>query len=161
MFQSQFAFKYLNSFFTFQPSNTKDVKFWAYVHIFHFKSWSCVIVSIICIAFGFVSIRKLDINHFHDKSDSEPFGFLNALSLALQLLIQRDYPITKKSISTRLLFITFCFTSFLLFSFYTADLTSLMTSGSPETLLRSFDAVYENGYDIIVWGGTSFEADIR
>ncbi len=137
------------------------MKFWAYVNIFHFNTWSCVFLTIFGIALGFIIIKATKVEQFHSNIDSEPFRFLNAISLNVLILLQKDYPVTKETIPTRLLFISFCFSSFLLFSFYTADLTSLMTSGSPETLLRSFDAVYENGYDIIVWGGTSFEADIR
>ena len=136
------------------------MKFWAYVNIFHLSSWSCLIATIICIAVAFTIIRITGVEIFHDHNDSERFGFLNAISLNLQLLIQKDYQITKESSSTKFLFLTFCLTSFLLFSFYSADLTSLMASGSSPSFIKSFKDAYDMGYDILVLGGSSLETAI-
>ena len=114
----------------------------------------------ILIAIQFTIINKSGIELFHIKIDSEPFGFFNAISLNFQLLIQRDYPITKESLSTRVLFVATCISSFVLFSFYTADLTSLMTSGSSPSPIKSFKDAYDLGYDILVLGDSSFETAI-
>lgn len=136
----------------FQSSNANDLKFWAFVNIFHWNSWLSLIIIIFCIAMGYIMIRKLEIDNFHAKDDPETFGFLNAISLNILIVVQKDYSITKESLSTRILFLTFCISSFVLFSFYTADLTSLMTSGSAPSPLRSFKDVYDNGYDILMLG---------
>ncbi len=91
---------------------------------------------------------------FHG-STNDKFGVTNAVAVVLMTLGQRDYGISVRRNSSQLLFNSTCLFAFLAFSFYTADLTSLMSSVPKPLDVRSFQGVYEKELDLIVWRDTS------
>ena len=119
----------------------------SYIEIFELRTWIIISLSgsVICILFYTikVSITKNDISHyvinimyskvlgleiFHEKTDSEPFGLDNALALVLSAHVLKSYPMSFKTIPSKVLFVTLSASAYLLFAYYTADLTSMMTT---------------------------------
>ncbi len=100
----------------------------------------------------------MGFENFHNDEDSEPFGFLNAISVNLLHLGLLTYPISNQSRPSRILYLSSCYSAFLLFSFYTADLTSLMTSGSSEENIKSFEDAHEAGLIMGVMEGTGAQS---
>ena len=72
--------------------------------------------------------------------------------------MQRDYPIEKKGIPSRILYFCTCAAAFLTFAFYTAALTSWMTAQDPPADIKSFRDVLENDYKLYYWDKTSPES---
>ena len=97
----------------------------------------------------------------HDFGDSEPFGFLNALALNLLHLGQLGYPLSKNALTTRILLLCSCLSSFVIYCFYTADLTSLMTAGSSASSIKSFQDALNLGVTVAFWGGTALQTIIE
>ena len=60
-------------------------------------------------------------------------------------------------LANRLLVLSICILSFIIFAYYTADLTSLMTSGPKAVTIKSFEEALEADYKFIVWPDTSYE----
>ena len=116
-----------------------------------------MIITVIALSIGFIFIEKHKIDHLHDLDDSEPFGILNALAMNLLHLGQLGYPLSKNTLTSRVLLLSSCLSSFILYSFYTADLTSLMTSGSKSYSIRSFHDAYEMGVEVALWGGSGIQ----
>ena len=95
----------------------------------------------------------MGFENFHHEADSESFGFLNAISVNLLHLGLLSYPILYQSRTSRILCLSSCFSTFVLFSFYTADLTSLMTSGSSGDTIKSFQDAHNMGLTMGVMEG--------
>ncbi len=127
----------------------------AYLHIFDLYSWLTCGVIVALLALCFALISWTNIEQFHDANDSEHFGYLNGIALVVIAVIQRDYCIKVANNSSRLLFNVTCIFGFLIFAYYNAVLTSLMTSDPQMTSIDSFRDIYENNIRIFTWGGTS------
>ena len=103
----------------------------------------------------------LSVDRIHGDKDPERFGLSNALALVLIALFQRDYPIEKRACSTKVLFFTVCAFAYLVFSCYTAILTSTMISKPTEVMLSSLTELVDGGYSIVVWKNTATHALFR
>ena len=97
----------------------------------------------------------------HDSNSSETFGFLNALSLNLLHFGLKDYQISKQALSTRIIFMTSCFSSFVIFGFYSADLTSLMTSGAKTNTIASFQDARDLGIQVALRSGEALQTIVE
>ena len=64
------------------------------------------------------------VNNFHYPSDSERFGLLNGMALSVILLMQLSYDVCIKSASAKLVFLPGCLFAYLLFTYYTSELTA-------------------------------------
>ena len=94
------------------------------------------------------------IEDFHKITDSESFSFFNALSLVLILGFQRDYPVSKRATSARVVFLTSCLCLFIIYSHYTALLTSNMISRAPAFNIRSFEDLLNTDCHLLIWKAT-------
>ena len=142
-------------------SGKPTMDYLVYVGIFSVRVW-VLYISSTCLGVGILySISKLKIERFHSVNDYEDFGFFNALALGFLIFLQLEYSITKKSLITKLVFMTMCFSSFLIFSYYSADLTSLMTSGPAPSHIRSFSDVFNSDLSLAVEQGTAYETIIE
>lgn len=131
------------------------INYLVYVHIFSLLTWAIIFITIIAYAIAFASISKFDIEDLHDVTDHEEFGVLHGLALNLRMLGQLDYPIKKEALTTKILFLFTAFFSFILFCFYTADLTSLMTTGPAPSQIRTFQDAFDAGMTLIINRGTA------
>ncbi len=125
-----------------------------FAHIFHPTVWLIIITSILI-----YSLTYIFINFKHN--DQEPTGIIKAIAINLRILIQLNYPIKINTKSTKIFFLTICLSSFILFSFYTADLTSLMTSGPIPNQIRSLSDAYDVGLSVLITKGTALQTVIE
>ena len=109
---------------------------------------------------GLCLISKNHLEYFNFVLISENLleGFVFAYLILLQIGYQ-DYRV--QSISMRLVVFSACLFSYIIFSYYTADLTSLMTSGPPRVSLKSFEEALEADYKFMVWPDTSYESLLK
>ncbi len=123
---------------TLIAKKTKGVttQFWVYLEIFPVHTW--VIINAFVIAFGiaFLVISISGMNRFHSPDDSEAFSLLNSLAVSGLLVLQLGYNVILNSPSAKMLFMFDCFMSYLIYTYYTCDLTARMTSGPPALTVR-------------------------
>jgi hypothetical protein len=81
----------------------------------------------------------------HHEGDSEEFGLLNGFALVVLLLLQIGYDVSASSASAKILILVSSALTWLLFSYYTCDLTARMTSGPPKLSIRNFQHVMDQG----------------
>ena len=129
---------------------------WVYMSVFTVECWFAILTFSFFLALGFSAIATFSVERLH--VDSDKFGFLNGVALTYILLFQQDYgTLVKDRVKTKILFYTTCLATFLLYGFYTADLTSkLSTIYSPE-IIHSFSEVLPNDYQVFVQKDISYE----
>jgi hypothetical protein len=128
---------------------------WVYVDIFPNTTWFLCGAMLLVISAGFVIIEKTGMNKFHSFSDSESFAILNSVALSALLLFQLTYNIFIRSKSAMILFLLSSLATYIIFSFYTCDLTARMTSGPSDIPIRSFQDVLDRKYKVVVVDGSS------
>ncbi len=132
-------------------------QFWVYLDIFPIEIWICVAVMTAMNALGFLAMENTRTNNFHRPQDSENFNMFNSLSVCILELLQIGYNVIIASASSKVLFLVMSLFGYLIFTYYTCDLTARMTSGPPKSTVRSFQDVLDNDYHVIVMGATSNE----
>ena len=129
----------------------------AYIDLLYPTTWLTIILSGLIVALLFLLIQALEVETFHDNE--EKFSFLSAISLVALVLLQLSHPISVNKGPSRILFYSLCMGSFLLFGFYTADLTSLMTAASPAMDVNTLEEVVTlHGYQVIVFKASAAAA---
>ena len=130
---------------------------WVYVRVFGPFQWALFVSLLMLLVIGLHLITVLS----HDKSGRE-FGTkrganknyeLNsapsAFALAFMYAIQMGSHTNSKLLAPRLLTLTISWLTFLSFAYYTTDITSEMTSGAPEILIRTFQDVIHHDYKVV------------
>lgn len=140
-----------------RKANRFEMNFTAYLFIFTPKAWIAIVIAIIVLAIMLICISNKLKMKLHCHKDSEKFGFLNALAYVLVLLLQRDYIIAKKTVSTRIISFVTCLFAFLIFVYYSSFLTSFMATKSVPDQIKSFEDVLDQDLDLILWIGSSYE----
>ena len=138
------------------------MQFWVYVDIFSPAIWGICCTLLTGLGVAFFCIERSGLHNFHDSSDSEKFTLLNALSLPFLFSLQLSYGnLNTPGLSARTLSLTLSFISYLMFSYYTCDLTSRMTSGSVPEAIISFQDVLDKDYRVLVEEGTANSLSLR
>ncbi len=125
-----------------------------FFHALGWAAWCGVAAFLALIATCFFAEARVGTALLHSSEDSESFGVLNSVALAGMMLLQRDYPIRKLALSTRLIFLIASLFAFFVYSGYTAILTSAMISKPRQFTICSFEEVLEGGYRLAVWEST-------
>ncbi len=143
--------------------NGQEISLSVYLDIFSLRTWLSLLGAILALATGLYLIGALGSERFHGLGDSEGFTWLNAVSLEVILLMQRDYCVTKARVSSRIIFQSSCLFCFVVFSFYTGVLTSLMTSRRPPAPITELRQVLTSpaGYRVLLKEGTSHVEFVR
>ena len=144
---------------TSKKSRGRKINFLAYVGVFAWNTWLGVGLYVLILALGLLVLARRS-----DRSSQETIGIVDSLAIICLYLLQRDNPyegacLRQTSIPSRILFFTTGLSSFVLFGFYTALLTSLMTVQSPAPSLEEFADVLDAGYSLIVVDN-SFSYDV-
>ncbi len=134
------------------------VNVWVYMDIFVIEAWFVGPVVGAALGLGFYLISRSGVESLHPPEDSERFGLLNCAGLMALMLIQQDYPVTRSMLPTRVLFLVSSMSAYLVFAYYTADLTTRMTTGSQMPTVASFEDVLLHGYRVLVHEQTSNHA---
>jgi hypothetical protein len=91
----------------------------------------------------------------HHEKDSEKFGILNGISLVMLMIMQIGYKVSIENFSAKSLLLTTCATTWIIFTYYTSDLTARMTSGPADIPIKSFHDVKEQDFKVITMSDTS------
>ena len=97
----------------------------------------------------------MGVTSLHESTDHEEFTFINGLGITGLLMMQLGYPIQTVNISAKILLLVSGISMYLLFMYYTADLTTLMTAGSGMVPVRNFEDVIKGDYKVIVMKGAA------
>ena len=133
----------------------------AFVDTFPIFVWILIAASFLILAIVFYIISATDINHFHEDSDSEPFGLLNSIALSVILAIQLSYNVVLKSTSARIIYLSGSIMAYVLFSNYEAGLTAELTTVGAKLNIRNFQDVLNNEYNVIVLHSSSNHEILR
>lgn len=134
-----------------------ETQLWVYAEIFPMESWYLIGAMVLITALGFFAIRSsgvillpfsgiaylfnyslkydssiisrvLGLDTLHREEDSEKFNGLNGIALVLLIMIQIGYDVTIKSHSGMMLLIVTAAGTWLIFTYYTSELTAKMTA---------------------------------
>ena len=110
---------------------------WAYMNIFPVAAWAVLISSIIVSAI------------FFSKANEGPMsqGFV----MMLRLLMQLGYETPMRHKASKIVLMTSAVTYYLVFAYFTCDLTAKMTSKPAPLNINSFQDVIDQGYKVSVY----------
>ena len=132
---------------------------WVYLRIFGLTQWSIYVASLVLIAIGlfFINIvnsEKTSISfgskrgHQHQYELYTPISYI---SLVYLYTIQMGSHTTANQAAARIISLTLSILAFLMFAFYTTDITAKMTSGPPEIPIKNFGDVVHFNYKVITY----------
>ncbi len=129
---------------------------WAYVVIFSAGVWAaCVtMIMVLCAYIYFLDATGSEgLLHAEEK-----VGLLHGLSSCMLLLMQLHSP---RDPAPRILFLVASTAFYILYSVYTANLTAMMTLGSPEMDIASFGDAVAKGYRVVVVDSSAVHITVR
>ncbi len=118
------------------------LNFWAYVDVFTGHAWCATFVALVLGSLVHVLAR-------HQEGPERGGDFSKDLGAVSLVYLLRDTPICRTRMSFRLVHVVNCFTGFLIFSFYTAVLTSVMTAAPPAISIFSFQVLLVVPYNAL------------
>ena len=77
-------------------------------------------------------VPQSGVNNFHYPNDSEKFGLLNGMALAVIMHLQLSYNVCIKKLSAKFIFFSAGLSAYLLFALYDSELTAGRNSWSKE-----------------------------
>ncbi len=116
-----------------------EINMMAYVQIFSIVTWSLLLISGIAISIFFLLYRSFEHNkrsHHHVFVVFE--GFLQGLQVAYLTLLQRGVSVALDAVTIRMAFLTTSMLAYIMFSYYTSDLTAQMTYRPPPVQIKNF-----------------------
>eukprot|EP00095_Tigriopus_kingsejongensis_P001288 maker-scaffold359_size197282-snap-gene-0.29 protein:Tk01288 transcript:maker-scaffold359_size197282-snap-gene-0.29-mRNA-1 annotation:"hypothetical protein" len=125
----------------------RQINLWAFIDIITPESW---------VGFGLVVLVIIVIEMFHLN-----FSLGTSLKVVFLLLLQKDPNEPADKHSSRMLLLTIGMFSFVVFSFYTALLTSTMTVKSDGHHITNFEDVPRLGYELLVMKSSFFESTLK
>ncbi len=129
------------------------VNFWVYMDVFPHIVWAVIAAMLIFSAGILLAIDRSPMGPLHDKSDSERFGFLNGFATAALFLMQLDYPSVARTAevaaSTKIALFVIGASAYLIFAYFSADLTAKMTHKPAGVPIRSFDDLLDTDYQVV------------
>ena len=144
---------------TLPRTDTVFINYLVYVDVFFANLWFTIAGMAITLSTCFFIIALQRGNRITE--DPERFGILNSFALVFLIFLQRDYPINKSGISTRILYFTTCASAFLIFATYESVLTSWMTAKEPPAKIRSFEDIRDQELTLYFWKGGILESFLR
>ena len=140
-----------------KESSGKEVNFTVYLEIFMPGAWILVCLSLASMSCTIHTMRLLkneQTSNFMDKA------LLNMAATGRQF-IQIPYNFSVDSVSSRMALIAFFMNSYIIFTFYTCNLTAAMTSTAPNSGIASFEDAVKNGYKVVVLEGTAHSERVK
>ena len=127
-----------------------QVNYLVYLKIFPTEVYGLIFIGVISFASTFFFISQSGIDSLHSQPDSEHFGFINSIGIAMMFLMQLTYRISAKAMSTRVIFYTASIFMFLIYSHFECDLTARMTCRPTIVPIKNFQDVVQGGYQVVV-----------
>ena len=127
---------------------------WVYIEVFGLPQW-LIFFSLLFVLAIVGSVMQTILGHHRQGVHIGPAyeGFIMAALFSIQ---QGSHPGNRDLTSKRVLALTTSIITLLAWVYYSNDITSKMTAGSPPIPVRSFDDVLDQGYKVIVIGELHF-----
>ena len=144
------------------PDLGREVNYMAFIFIFSVDTWVMILVTMAALSFGYFLM-----NHFTKSSIKDKYrghyriGVSNSLSLVCKMYLQRNSTWQMRSNSSRVLYLVTGLSGFVLFSFYSAILTSLMAATAPPIEIESLWDVLRLDLDVLVFENTAQETVLK
>ena len=90
-------------------------------------SWIGIGGMLFALSIGFMTARLCLPENLNQ--DSETFGPLSAIAVQVIVLMGRDYPLAKRSVTAHMLYLLICYFAIIIVAYYSGFLTSLVTTG--------------------------------
>lgn len=126
---------------------------WAYLFIFTLDTWMLIVAAIVVLGINYFCVNSTKIKSNRHKHEGR--GIQNYIALVFLAMLQLEYPITIKNVSSRTLHLSTWFFAYLIFAFYTADLTSRLTVLPEAESFASLEEATEKGYKLILLKGAN------
>ena len=121
------------------------------------KAWILVCLSF---AIMFITVYSMDLVKYES-----PRNFLDKALLSMaatgRQFIQIPFNIRVDKVSSRVAIIVFAMNSYILFTYYTCNLTAAMTSTAPSSGIESFEDAISSGYKVVVLDGTAHSERVK
>ncbi len=116
-----------------KPDGKITINLWAYVNVFSIEVWAATFASV------FLGSLSHSLSRHHEEKRKKD-SFLQDVGAVSAAYIQRDSTLLREILSYRLVHVVNCLTGFIIFTFYSGVLTSLMTAPPTQLDIDSFQA---------------------
>ncbi len=127
------------------------VDFMGFAKVFNLQVWTIVLTSMFVVTATHFAISYTDTHSDITKKISR------GLSVAYVSLLQIDPKILDHRLSIKIFLVTLSSMCFVLYAYYTGDITAQMTVRKPIVFFRNFHDVLNAGYRVMAQPGTSEE----
>lgn len=127
-----------------RPSDAPALNVWVFLTVFNPEAWVLIVSTSLSLAVFIYWAQNL-------VRSLDSAGKLNGFVLMFQLLLQLGTGYRVRSVGLRFLFMTVSAFTIVIFSFYTADLTSSMTIRPRPDQIRSFGDIANSPYNVRVF----------
>ena len=140
-----------------RESSGKEVNITVYLEIFMPGAW-----VLVCLSFAsmFCTIYAMGLVNY-----KLPSNFLDKVLLSMaatcRQFIQIPNNLRVDNVSSRMVIIVFALNSYILFTYYTCNLTAAMTSTAPNSGIASFEDAISSGYKVVVLDGTAHSERVK
>ena len=124
---------------------------WVYIEIFGLPQWLTFFSILLVIAIAWSGIQR--ISGHERQSGQRGTAYEGFLMASLYCIQQGSHPGNMDLVAKRLLALTTSAITLIVWIYYSNDITSKMTAGSPPIPVKTFDDVLDQGYKVIVIGG--------
>ena len=123
---------------------------WVYIEVFHLPQWLTFFSILLVIAFVWSGMQTLSGHHWQGVHRGSVYeGFIKAASFSIQ---QGSHLGNMDLMAKRVLALATSTITMIVWIYYSNDITSKMTAGSPPIPVRTFDDILDQGYKVIVIG---------
>ena len=123
--------------------------------------WGLILGSVPLFGLIFYIISQFGPHNFHDESHSDVFGMVQSGAFSMFFYLQLTYRASVDSTAGRIAFISASLCAYVLFSYWTADLTAGMTTGPRNVPIRNFQDIIDNDYTVITRPSTANSEYLR
>ena len=128
---------------------------WAYLVSFTFEVWIVIFLVALILVFNYFIQKK----HFAHSKENEDLGIKNSFAVVGLAMLQMDYQITISKASLRTLHLSTWLFAYLVFAFYTADLTSRLTTLPNVASFSSLEGAIDMGFKLLLLEGAAQHLD--
>ena len=143
--------------FIAMESNGKAVDYTVYFEIFMPQAWFMVGISFASMSFIFYFLGLMNKTQ-HAITVGE---VLSSIADSGRQLIQLPPNRIFTHVGTRMTLLVFALHSYVLFTYYTCNLTAAMTTTTPSTGILSFEDAKRNGYKVLVIDGSAHSVRVK
>ena len=129
-----------------EDGRAAEPNFWVYLRVFGSDAWAACAASVASTSVGLYAIRRFG----RESYGFLDFGLSDALALPMLAHLGINFPVHVRALSARILVPTVYLGAFVVFAFYTSDLTAILIAQPADDPIRTFDEAVRRGYRFAV-----------